>query len=84
MVYRMQECKKNKNYDALDNIISEANSIVEKVQAAQEAMEDAKMFTSLVQLVTMHIQETTATEQKFVVSDYSANIARLLSANTSG
>ena len=42
------------------------------------------MFTQLIKLIAKQSEDTSANERKFVVSDYSANIARLLGANSSG
>ena len=64
--------------------MQEAQGVIQEVQGTQEAIEDAKMFTSLIKLLAKYSRDTSANERKFVVADYSANIARLLSANSSG
>ena len=64
--------------------MQEAKEVIQEVQGTQEAIEDAKMFTSLIKLIAKYSQDTSANERKFVFADYSANIARLLSANSSG
>ena len=66
----------------LTKIINEANEILKEVKGTHEAMEDAKMFRLLCQLVREMSEDTNTNEKKFHLDEFAANVGRFVNAST--
>jgi len=86
-MYEKLKNNKDKFASGTDNegisaIMNEANDVLKEVKGTHEAMEDAKMFRLLCQLVREMSEDTNTNEKKFHVDEYAANIGRSINAST--
>ena len=86
-MYEKLKNNKDKFASGTDNegisaIMNEANDVLKEVKGTHEAMEDAKMFRLLCQLVREMSEDTNTNEKKFHVDEFAANIGRYINAST--
>ena len=83
---RLQERKDQRksgevNEEELQGLLEEAKDVVSGVKGTQEAIEDAKMFRALCQLVREISEDTNTNEKKFTIDEYTDMIGRFANAS---
>jgi len=68
----------------IETIIQEANEVLSQVRGTQEAMEDAKMFKLLCQIVREMSEDTNTNEKKFHIDEYALKLGHRMNARVEG